>query len=134
MKSLRNFFTIHNEYCRRNPQLEWCKSFADLFVITHSVKDAEIYVIDNGSIDDSLTYLKNNHLEIRTISLEKNLGFAGGYNEGLKQINAEYFVIVNSDIEVTKNWIPPLIEVLKNNNSISAIQPKILPCYFCKII
>lgn len=70
--------------------------------------------------------MKNNHLEIRTISLEKNLGFAGGYNEGLEQINAEYFIIVNSDIEVTKNWIPPLIEVLKNNNSISAIQPKIL--------
>ena len=102
----------------------WLEKFIPTF-ITHSEKDAGIYVIDNGSSDDSLLYLNNNFPSIKTIQLEKNLGFAGGYNEGLKKINAEFFIIVNSDIEVTKNWIPPLIKVLKNNTNISAVQPKI---------
>ena len=54
------------------------------------------------------------------------MGFAGGYNEGLKQINSKYYVLVNSDIEVTKSWINPLIKVLENNQNIVAVQPKIL--------
>ncbi len=102
----------------------WLKKFIPTFVI-HSQEDADIYVIDNGSSDDSLNYLKNNFPAVKTISLEKNLGFAGGYNEGLKKINAEFFIIVNSDVEVTKKWILPLIKVLKNNENISAVQPKI---------
>ena len=102
----------------------WLKKFIPTFII-HSKEDADIYVIDNGSSDDSLNYLKNNFPAIKTISLEKNLGFAGGYNEGLKKINAEFFIIVNSDVEVTKKWILPLIKVLKNNENISAVQPKI---------
>ena len=102
----------------------WLKKFIPTFII-HSQEDADIYVIDNGSSDDSLNYLKKNSHAIKTIPLEKNLGFAGGYNEGLKKINAEFFIIVNSDVEVTKNWISPLIKVLKNNENISAVQPKI---------
>ena len=102
----------------------WLKKFIPTFII-HSKEDADIYVIDNGSSDDSLNYLKKNSPAIKTIPLEKNLGFAGGYNEGLKKINAEFFIIVNSDVEVTKNWISPLIKVLKNNENISAVQPKI---------
>ena len=102
----------------------WLKKFIPTFII-HSKEDADIYVIDNGSSDDSLNYLKKNSPAIKTISLEKNLGFAGGYNEGLKKINAEFFIIVNSDVEVTKKWILPLIKVLKNNENISAVQPKI---------
>ena len=94
----------------------WLEKFIPTF-ITHSEKDADIYVIDNGSSDGSLPYLKNNFPSIKTIPLEKNLGFAGGYNDGLKKINAEFFIIVNSDIEVTKNWISPLIKVLKNNTN-----------------
>lgn len=70
--------------------------------------------------------MKKNFKEVTVISLTENLGFAGGYNQGLKKINSKYFIIVNSDIEVTKNWIPPLIEVLKNNSNIVAVQPKIL--------
>ena len=102
----------------------WLKKFIPTFII-HSKEDADIYVIDNGSSDDSLNYLKKNSPAIKTIPLEKNLGFAGGYNEGLKKINAEFFIIVNSDVEVTKKWILPLIKVLKNNENISAVQPKI---------
>ena len=79
----------------------WLEKFIPTF-ITHSEKDADIYVIDNGSKDGSLPYLESNYPSIKTIHLKNNLGFAGGYNEGLKRINAEFFIIVNSDIEVTK--------------------------------
>ena len=102
----------------------WLEKFIPTF-ITHSKNDADIYVIDNGSSDGSLPYLESNFPSIKTIHLENNLGFAGGYNEGLRRIDAEFFIIVNSDIEVSENWIPPLIKVLKNNTNISAVQPKI---------
>lgn len=102
----------------------WLEKFIPTF-ITHSENDADIYVIDNGSSDGSLPYLESNFPSIKTIHLENNLGFAGGYNEGLRRIDAEFFIIVNSDIEVSENWITPLIKVLKKNTNISAVQPKI---------
>ena len=76
--------------------------------------------------DDSVLFLKENHPKISIISLSENLGLAGGYNEGLKKVNSKYFILVNSDIEVTKSWINPLIKVLRNNHNIVAVQPKIL--------
>ena len=92
----------------------------------NSKKDAKIYVIDNGSNDNSVNFLKSSFTEINVIELTNNLGFAGGYNEGLKKIDSKYFIIVNSDIEVTPNWISPLVKILENNSNISAVQPKIL--------
>ena len=83
-------------------------------------------MIDNGSTDNSVPLIKEKFNEIKLVTLKENLGFAGGYNEGLKQLNHKYFIIVNSDIEVTKNWIPPLIKLLKSSNEIAAVQPKIL--------
>lgn len=105
--------------------IKWLKKFIPFF-IKFSEKEADIFVIDNGSTDQSIEFLKKNHSEVCIVPLLKNLGFAGGYNEGLKKINSKYFILVNSDIEVTNSWIPPMIKILRNNTNIVAVQPKIL--------
>ncbi|OCK52496.1 glycosyl transferase family 2 [Chryseobacterium sp. CBo1] len=88
--------------------------------------DAEIYVIDNHSTDDSVEFLKQKFPSVKIIINDKNYGFAGGYNEGLKKINAEYYCLLNSDVEVSENWIKPVLNLFKKDSAISAIQPKIL--------
>lgn len=93
-------------------------------VVEHSINDATVCVIDNGSTDDSLAYIRENHPNVTIIDNKKNYGFAEGYNRGLSQIDADYFVLLNSDVEVTANWIPPVIAYMKTSN-ISACQPKI---------
>jgi GT2 family glycosyltransferase len=94
-------------------------------VIQHS-SPAEIIVIDNGSTDRSLNILRDEFPSVRLIVLDKNYGFCGGYNFGLKQVEAEYFVLLNSDVEVTPRWLDPMIALAESNASIAAIQPKIL--------
>lgn len=94
-------------------------------IINFTSKEAEIIIIDNASTDDSLAYIQNEHPTIHTIVLDKNYGFAGGYNEGLKQVSHEYLVLLNSDIEVSQNWDIPLWETL-SKKEIGAVQPKIL--------
>ncbi|MFT5954574.1 MAG: GT2 family glycosyltransferase [Cyclobacteriaceae bacterium] len=84
-----------------------------------------IYVVDNASIDDSLSLLKERFPSVNLISHTRNLGFTGGYNEALKQIEAQYYAIVNSDIEVTDGWLGPHIEFLDNHNDYAGTQPKI---------
>ncbi|MEQ8470460.1 MAG: glycosyltransferase family 2 protein [Marinoscillum sp.] len=93
-------------------------------LIEHS-QEAELIVADNCSSDDSLEVL-NSFPAIRKIILAENTGYAGGYNESLKQIDAEYYLLVNSDIEVTAGWIKPLIGFLDKNEGYAAVQPKIL--------
>jgi len=88
--------------------------------------DAEIYVIDNHSTDDSVEFLKQKFPSVKIIINDKNYGFAGGYNEGLKKINAEYYCLLNSDVKVSENWIKPVLNLFKKDSAISAIQPKIL--------
>jgi len=87
---------------------------------------ADIFVIDNASTDDSVEFLKINFPSVKMVINAVNYGFAGGYNEGLKQIDAEYYCLLNSDVEVTPNWIEPVLHLFEKNPSISAIQPKIL--------
>jgi GT2 family glycosyltransferase len=94
-------------------------------VIMHSSDKAEIIIADNDSSDDSLDYLEKKHPGIRIIRLEKNYGFAGGYNLALKEIKADFYILLNSDIEVTKNWIEPVIRVMDSNPAVAACQPKI---------
>lgn len=94
-------------------------------IIECTSNDAEIIIIDNASTDDSLPFLKATYPSIKTIVLDKNYGFAGGYNVGLKQVPQEYLVLLNSDIEVEQNWDTPIWETLKNE-AIGAVQPKIL--------
>ena len=88
--------------------------------------DAKIIVADNGSTDNSLKFLSENYPSVEQIILDKNYGFAEGYNRALKQINAKYFVLLNSDVEVTENWLEPLVAYLDNNENVAACMPKIL--------
>jgi GT2 family glycosyltransferase len=86
----------------------------------------EIYVADNGSIDNSIRFIQENYPEVKIIALNKNYGFAEGYNQALKQVNADYFVLLNSDVEVTPNWLETCISMLKADENLAAVQPKIL--------
>jgi len=102
----------------------WLEKFLPS-VIQFSQK-ADIYVIDNLSTDDSIEFLKQNFPSVTIITNDKNYGFAGGYNEGLQKIDADYYCLLNSDVEVTENWIDPVLELFENNSEIVAVQPKIL--------
>jgi len=93
-------------------------------VISYS-KEAQIVVVDNASTDDSREFLKNQYPFIELVYLTENVGYAGGYNEALKQIESEYFVLLNSDIEVTDNWLNPIIELMESDDGVAAAQPKI---------
>lgn len=94
--------------------------------VINNSKNAEIYVIDNASTDNSIELLKTQFPSVKIIHNKENYGFAQGYNEGLKYIDAEYFCLLNSDVEVSKNWIEPIEKLFNNNPDIAAIQPKIL--------
>ena len=90
---------------------------------------AEIVVADNASTDDSVTFMQSHYPDIRLIENENNGGFATGYNLALRQIEAKYFVLLNSDIEVAPHWIEPAIEMMDSDENIAACQPKILSFY-----
>jgi len=85
----------------------------------------QIVVADNASTDSSVQFLKDNYPLLHLIELIKNTGYAGGYNNALKQIEADYFVLLNSDVEVTENWIDPVIEYMQADKQIIACQPKV---------
>ena len=89
-------------------------------------KDAIIIVVDNGSTDDSISFLSANFPTVRIVNNHQNLGFAGGYNKALNQIHAEYYILLNSDVEVTENWISPIISLMDSDKNIAACQPKLL--------
>ncbi|MBR6658917.1 MAG: glycosyltransferase family 2 protein [Paludibacteraceae bacterium] len=90
-----------------------------------SLPGVEIVVADNGSTDDSLDYLSEKFPMVRQIILPENYGFAEGYNRALRQIDADYFVLLNSDVEVTANWLSPLYNYLEAHEDVVACQPKI---------
>lgn len=95
-------------------------------VVTHTTPpECEVIVADNGSTDDSLSVLANEFPSIRTIVLDKNYGFAEGYNKAIEQIDSEYIVLLNSDVEVTKGWLQPLLTYMDTHPTIGAVQPKI---------
>ena len=87
--------------------------------------NADIIVADNGSTDDSLEVLKNEFPSVKTIVLDKNYGFAEGYNRAIEQVDSDYVVLLNSDVEVTDNWLAPLLDYLENHPETAAVQPKI---------
>ncbi len=106
------------------------KEFLEMFlgkVIEHSSgPDTEVYVADNGSDDGSCEYLESFKGSVKVLRLGKNHGFAGGYNLALSQIDARYYVLLNSDIEVTPGWLEPLTGFLDSDPGIASCQPKIL--------
>lgn len=103
------------------------KSFLEKFlpsVVKHST-NAKVIVADNYSTDNSINFLKENYPSVEIIQLDKNYGFAGGYNKTLKQVEATYYVLLNSDVEVTENWLLPMVSLLDDDTTIAACQPKI---------
>lgn len=88
--------------------------------------EATIYVADNASTDDSVAFIQNNYPQIKIIQNSDNFGFAKGYNEALKEVEEEIYALVNSDIEVTENWLQPIAQLFESNQKIAIVQPKIL--------
>ncbi|MFC5409901.1 glycosyltransferase family 2 protein [Larkinella bovis] len=103
------------------------KSFLERFlpsVLTHS-EGFPVYVADNHSSDGSVAFLQETFPEVRLIQLPVNLGYAGGYNAALKQIEATYYLLLNSDVDVSAGWLQPLRQLLEANPRIAACQPKL---------
>lgn len=86
--------------------------------------EAEVFIIDNHSTDESIPFLKTNYPYIKLIQHGQNFGFCGGYNKGLKEINAEYYLLLNSDVDVTPNWLHPMLDLMEKDSKIGACQPK----------
>ncbi|MES2837648.1 MAG: glycosyltransferase family 2 protein [Bacteroidota bacterium] len=96
-------------------------------VLKHSnFPSVSVYVADNNSIDDSVAFLKTNFPTVKLICLQQNYGYANGYNEAIKQLTEDIIVLLNSDIEVTQNWLNPVLNLFEQDKNIAAIQPKIL--------
>ena len=94
-------------------------------VIEYS-KEAQIYVVDNNSNDDSIQLLRDQFNQVNLIEFEVNHGFTRGYNLALQQIQSEYYVLLNSDVEVTEHWIEPIVHFMNANPEVAACQPKVL--------
>jgi len=102
----------------------WLEKF--LPTLVKHTQEATVFVADNASTDDSVDFVKNNFPTVKVIVNVANGGYAKGYNDALKQIDAEYFVLINSDIEVTEDWLSPIINLMDSDKQIAACQPKIL--------
>lgn len=98
-------------------------------ILEYSHSDAEVIVADNASTDDSLQLLRERFPQVRQIVLEQNFGFAEGYNRALRQVDADYFVLLNSDVRVTHHWLTPLVEFMDSHADVAACQPKLLSFY-----
>ena len=98
-------------------------------LIKHTPSDVNIVVGDNASTDGSVEFLQQNHPQIKIIRNSKNYGFAEGYNRVLNKVETDYFVLLNSDVEVTSNWIEPVVDMMEANEEIAICQPKLLSYY-----
>ena len=87
--------------------------------------EADVVVVDNGSTDDSLQYLETEMSEVRRVVLDNNYGFAEGYHRGLKDITAEYYLLLNSDVEVREGWLKPMLMYMDSHAEVAACQPKL---------
>lgn len=104
------------------------KQFLERFlpsVIKSNYNNLQIIVADNASSDDSISFLAQSYPQIRVIVNNKNYGFAEGYNQALSQVEADYFVLLNSDVEVPENWIKPVIDLMQGDDNIAVAQPKV---------
>ena len=105
---------------------DFLRKFLPLLLRTTSkVEGTEVIVADNDSYDDSMLVMKEVFPHVRTIQFEKNLGFTGGYNRAFREIDCEYFVLINSDIEVTEGWLEPLVEWMDSHPDCGACAPKL---------
>jgi GT2 family glycosyltransferase len=104
---------------------KFLERFLPSLLSTH-YDNMEVVVADNGSTDDSIPFLEASYSQITLLRFETNYGFAKGYNEALKKVTADYYVILNSDVEVPPDWLRPMVDLLESNKQIAACQPKLL--------
>ena len=102
----------------------WLERFLPSVVQTN-YPNLQIVIGDNASTDDSIAFLKNNYPQLTVLENDKNYGFAGGYNHILSRVTADYFVLLNSDVEVPSNWIKPVIDLMQSDTTIAVAQPKL---------
>ena len=95
-------------------------------VTANTTGDAEVIIADNGSTDDSIAFLHTHYPALRIIQFDQNYGFAEGYNRALAQVEADYYVLLNDDVEVTPHWIEPVVEQMEGNPLTAICQPKLL--------
>lgn len=95
------------------------------YVLKTEYPSFEVVVADNASSDDSLAFVQSTFKEVKCIQLDTNLGYAGGYNAALRDLDTDYWVLLNSDVEVEPNWLDPLMETMLSDETIAAVQPKI---------
>ena len=108
---------------------KFLEDFLPSVVQNTSPQLCEIIVADNCSTDDSVQFVKTNYPNIRVIQNTRNGGYAGGYNDALKQVDAKYYVLLNQDIEVTENWVERVVEEMERDENIAAAQPKLRDYY-----
>jgi GT2 family glycosyltransferase len=109
--------------------LGFLKMFLGIVVKNSTDDETIVCVADNGSTDGSAEWVAENFSQVKLIVLDKNYGFAGGYNLALSQLDEKYFVLLNSDIAVTEKWLLPLVSLMDNNPDVASCQPKILSYY-----
>ncbi len=95
-------------------------------MLKYSQQQAEVYVADNNSQDDSIAFLKKHYPQVHLVQNKINGGYAKGYNDALGEIDADVYALVNSDIEVSSNWLKPVIELFETHEELAIVQPKIL--------
>ena len=105
--------------------IKYLKQFLKNTIELSLGSDTEIFVADNGSTDESVKWIEDNFKMVHVIKLDKNYGFAEGYNRALSQISAEYYTLLNSDIEVTPGWMEKLISFMDSHKEVASAQPKI---------
>ncbi len=99
------------------------------YVLFSTYPNMDVYVADNASIDGSATFVENSFPTVKLIQFNENHGFAEGYNQALKKVHADYYVLLNSDVEPEKGWIEPIIELMERDRTVGACQPKIKDFY-----
>lgn len=104
---------------------EFLEKFLPGLIRDSDMPGAEVVIADNASSDDSIRYLEKEFPDLKIIRLEKNLGFSGGYNRAFQEIDSKYTLLLNSDIEVTRDWLSPLLDHMENDENCAACTPKI---------
>jgi GT2 family glycosyltransferase len=109
--------------------IKYITQFLPIVIENSNIPEVEIVFVDNASTDNSVEFVRTHFNKLKIIQLEKNYGFALGYNKALEQLDSEYYIILNSDVEVSNNWIVPILEYMDSNPDVGACMPKLHEYY-----
>ena len=128
----RSWHTLYNIYMKKIAVVILNWNGADMLmrflpsVVEYSEAEADVFVADNGSTDNSCEVVEQHFPSVRLIRLPQNYGFAEGYNQALKELEHDYFLLLNSDVEVTPHWLQPMLSYMEQHTEVAACQPKLL--------